>query len=274
MALVGVITPGVVQKVLDSVAFAGADVLVLFNHEHASGHVLVEQGKVVTARLGELRDEAALAALREWTTGHYTLIKRGHVDQTTRGHVALGIPDSKARRTLARWLKSEDYETSIIANPQQGLETIIFLQPDLVLTVCPKTTLRLSCAQLDQRLRESMRLPPALVVLGSTGVECSESSPPCVRTVATVDGLQGVLAQDWTGTRLGVRAAKQEQTARIVKPSPRPPGQPASEEMLALALGGSLAKPTADGLTAPDLLLALLVLLVGSAAIWLGLLAR
>jgi hypothetical protein len=75
----------------------------------------------------------------------------------------------------------------------------------------------------------------------------------------------------WTGTRLGVRQASMEQTDKIARPvlppRKRGSGKPGSEEMLALALRGSLQ---GDRLTRRDLLLAMAVLLAGSAGIWMA----
>lgn len=272
MALVGVIAAGDVDRILQSVALAGADVLVLFTAEGATGHVLFEKGEIVTARLGELRDDAAVVALKQWASGHYTLIKRDHAVEGTLGHVALGVAGSGARRSLARWLKHQGYQTSVIASPQQAFETITYLQPDLLLIPCPRGYLGGTCAELSERLRKEMRLPPAIIVVetGTPAHACPEPSPPCVRIAATVEALQQALAMGWTGTRLGVRQASMEQTDKIARPALPPQkrgGKSGSGEMLALALRGSLQS---DRLTGRDLLLALAVLLAGSAGIWMA----
>lgn len=272
MALVGVIEAGAVERILQSVSFAAGDVLVLFSQDKASGQVLFEKGQIVTARLGELRGEAAVAGLRRWSHGHYTLIKRSQVVEGSRGQVALGLLERRLSRPLERWLKEHGYQTSLIANPQQAVETIVFLRPDLLLLPCPRRTLGVSCAELSALLGREMQLSPAILVLDETAAPFSEPTPPCVRARPVVEELEQMLTLDWSGTRLGVRLASQEETAKIPRPRPRPlPAErssEASEELLALEVARSLRQ---GRLTWRDLLLALGVLLFGSSAIWIGL---
>jgi CheY-like chemotaxis protein len=263
MALVGVIEPGSVERILQSVSFAKADVLVLFSHEGQSGHVLLERGKVVTARLAELRDDAALAALKQWTVGHYTLVKRGHAVEGVRGHVALNIIGTRTRRTLERWLKQEGYETSVVGHPDQALQVIEFLQPDVLLTACPKQSLALTCSELAARLKQASYLPPAVIALDAAPLACAEPSPPCVRVAGTVESLQEALDDEWPGTRLGVRKASAEATAKVVVPVAR--ARSTSDEVLADAMA---ALPR-DRLSLRDILLAASVLALGSGAIWI-----
>jgi CheY-like chemotaxis protein len=268
MPLVGVIEPGAVERILQSISFASADVLVLFSRDGASGQVLLEGGKIVTARLGELRDDEAVAALQQWSSGHYKLIKRGAKAEGTRGHVALNLLGTRTRRTLERALKHQGYQTSVVADPEQALQVIVYLQPDVLLTGCPRQSLGTSCVDLSVKLRQEMLLPPAIIAIEVTPQGCTEPSPPCVRAAGTVDGLVRALDREWTGTRYGVRRASLEQTAKITRPVLRrqPPGTPPSEELQAVAVAASQRAP--DGLTLRDLLLALGVLLLGSAAIW------
>ena len=262
MPLVGVIEPGSVERILQSVSFAKADVLVLFSRDQQSGHVLLEQGKVVTARLADLRDDDAIAALKQWTAGHYTLVKRGHVVEGVRGHVALNIPGTRTRRTFERWLKQQGYQTSVVGHPDQALQVIEFLQPDVLLTACPRQALALTCSELAARLRLASHIPPAIIALDAAPLACGEPAPPCVRVAGTIEALEEALDDEWPGTRLGVRKASAEATAKVVVPF-RP--HAASDELLAKAI----AAVPRDRLSPRDLLLAASVLALASGAIWI-----
>jgi hypothetical protein len=258
MPLVGVIEAGSVERILQSVSFAKADVLVLFSRTQQSGHVLLEQGKVVTARLGELRDDAAIAALKQWTEGHYTLVKRGHAVEGVRGHVVLNIVGTRTRRSFERWLKEQGYRTSTVGHPDQAMEVIEFLQPDVLLTVCPRQALALTCGELAARLKQTSYLPPAIIAL-DVPQACAE--PACVRISGTIESLREALDDEWPGTRLGVRKASAEATAKVVIPiQPRP-----SDELLLEAM----ATVPRDRLSLRDVLLAVGVLALASGAIWI-----
>lgn len=266
MPLVGVIEPGTVERILQSVSFAKADVLVLLTRDQQSGHVLLEQGRVVTARLGELRDDEAIGALKLWPAGHYTLIKRGHTAEGVQGHVVLNILGTRTRRALERWLKQQGYQTSVVGYPEQAMQIIDYLQPDVLLTACPRQALGLSCKELTARLHKENMLPPAIIALDVAAQGCTEPTPPCVRVAGTVETVQQALDDDWHGTRFGVRKASAESTARVVIPLAHMK-KPPSEELLASAMA---ALPARDHLTARDLLLALGVLVFGTGVIWIS----
>jgi CheY-like chemotaxis protein len=267
MPLVGIIDEGSVERIIQSIAFARADVLILFARDQHFGHILFDQGVVSTARLDELKDEEALDSLKRWTSGHYTLIKRGHVEEGDRAHALLNGLDPKTRRILERWLKRQGYKTSVVGYPQHATQIISYLQPDLILTPCPLTALGASCQELVDRLRREMVLAPLVVAIDVPQGSCPEDRSSCIRITGTIEALESALSQQWPQTRLGVRLAVVEETAKIMRP--QRPRVPPSEEVLAAMVRAPSLRSGRLGLK--DLALPLGVLLLGSALIWLAL---
>ena len=266
MPLVGLIEPGAVERILKSVSYAGANVLILFEREQETGHVLFEGGELVMARLRDLRGEEALEALRGWPSGHYSLLKREQRESDARAHVLLNSLNLRTRRVMERWLKRAGYSTSIVGYPQHALQVVSYIQPEVVLMHCPRGALGVSCPELTELLRESMHVPPAVVVIDDVHHPCPEPTPECVKIPCSVEALEGLLAQPWPETRYGVRQSSEEQTAKIY----RPEQLPAEPAQLASGLGGPVAAPAAAGgeLTVGDLLAVIVTLLLGSAVIW------
>jgi len=260
MALIGVIEPGTVARVLRSVQHARGDVLILFEGEGQSGHVLFEEGRVVMARLDELRDDEAVAALEAWSFGHYSLLKRTRKETEARGHVLLNGLSLPTRRGLDRWLKRNRWATSILGYPQHARQVIAYIQPEVVLMHCPRKVLGTTCRELREQLKADLTVPPLLVVVA--GEDCTEPAEDCVRIDGSVESLEALTRSSWPGTRLGVRQSSQERTARIYRPEALPPGTGAVKAL-------SEPAPLEPGdLTARDLLPMLMALLLGSALIW------
>jgi CheY-like chemotaxis protein len=262
MPLVGVLEPGTVSRIVRSVRHARGDVLVLLEQDNRSGHLLFEKGELVMARLGDRLGDDVLEALEGWSTGHYSLLKRSKQEEEARAHVMLNGLNLTTRRTLERWLKRNGYATSTVGYPQHAIQVIPYIQPDVVLMHCPRGNLYLSCGELSARLREEMNgPPPLLVVVFGARDRCSE--PGCVRIKPDIGELEQVLARPAEGTRLAIRQASQEHTARIYRPEPLEPrgGPPGTTE---------IAAQPEDRLTigARELLPMLLVLALGSAVIW------
>jgi hypothetical protein len=263
MPLVGVLEPGTVSRIVRSVRHAKGDVLVLLEQDDKSGHLLFAHGELVMARLGDQLGAGVLATLEGWSTGHYSLLKRSQKEAEARAHVMLNGLNLTTRRTLERWLKRNEYATSTVGYPQHALQVIPYIQPDVVLMQCPRGDLYLSCAELSERLRQEMKgAPPLLVVVMGERDRCSE--PGCIRIKAKVEELEEVLSGAAEGTRLAIRQASQEHTAKVYRPEPVEPGDgvPGTKEIA--------APPPEVRLTigARELWPMLLVLLLGSGVIW------
>lgn len=222
MPLVGLIEPGTVERVLQSVAYAKGNVLVLLEQEHRSGHVLFEQGKIVTARIGDKTGQAAVREMTAWFAGHYSLLKRQQKEAEGKGHVLLNCLELKTRRAVERWLKREGYTSSIVGYPQHAMHVISYIQPDVVLMPCPRRSLKMTCAELRSELAEVLGVPPLLVVVESPERRCEDPQDDCVLSDGSIESLKALLAQTWPETRLAVRTQSDEATARIFRPTPLP----------------------------------------------------
>lgn len=260
MALVGVIEAGDVTRILRSVRHAKGDVLVLFERGDQSGHVLFERGEVVTARLDELKDEQALAALEQWDSGHYSLLKRARKDVEASGHALLCGLNLTTRRGLERWLKRSGWAASIVGYPQQAEQVVAYIQPEVVLMHCPRLTMGVPCSAVVERFRDKLKVPPLLVVVEGEDRRCPDPEEGCVRITADAAALERVLVgQSWPGTRYGVRQASEERTARIHRPQPLPPAARAADAPEA---------GLPEEVRVADLLPMLVTLLLGSGLIW------
>jgi len=264
--LVGLIEPGTVERVLKSVAYAKGNVLVLLEQEHCSGHVLFEKGSVITARVENKTGQAALGEMTSWIAGHYSLLKRQQKEVESKGHVLLNSLELKSRRAMERWLKREGFTSSIVGYPQHAMQVISYIQPDVILMPCPRPTLKLTCAELRDALKEALGVAPLLIVVETAAKRCEDPQADCVRTSTGVDGLKALLSQTWPETRLAVRAQSEEATAKIFRPAPLPADldrvKLQSDEYAPLASRG----PTR--VTARDLALVFGALVLGSAAVW------
>jgi hypothetical protein len=259
MPLVGVIEAGTVPRVLRSVAFAKGSVLILFQRDRETGHILYEKGELITARLNELRGQEAVDALKQWSSGHYSLLKRQAKETETRGHVLLSSLDIATRRKLERALRRDGYTCSIAGYPEHARQVIAYIQPDIVLMPCPKDGIGMACAELSEELRQEMKLPPAILVVEKSEEACTE--PDCVRCpsdpAAVVEALEGA----WVDTRYGIRQQAPEETAKIFRPT-------------TVALESTDDKQGEDGeeklaaVPALHLALVLTTLVLGSALIW------
>jgi hypothetical protein len=262
--LVGLIEPGTVERVLKSVAYAKANVLVLLEQEHRSGHVLFEKGQIVTARVGDLTGPAAVRAMRGWFAGHYSLLKRQKREVEALGHVLLISLELRTRRGFERWLKHQGYTTSIVGYPQHAMQVINYIQPEVVVMNCPRRTLAMSCDELREMLAEELGVPPLLIVVEHGDNRCEEPGPECVRCSAETSELQQVLAQPWPETRLGLRQRGEEATAKIYRPAPLP----ADLSRVKFQTDDYVTAEPAGGVTARRIALVLGVLLLGSGLIW------
>lgn len=265
MPLVGLIEPGTVDRVLQSVAYAKGNVLVLLEQEHRSGHVLFEQGKIVTARVGDKTGQAAVREMTAWFAGHYSLLKRQQKEAEGKGHVLLNCLELKTRRAMERWLKREGYTSSIVGYPQHAMQVISYIQPDVVLMPCPRRSLDVTCAELRKDLTELLGVPPLLMVVEIPERRCEDPQDDCVLTDGSIDSLKALLEQAWPETRLAVRTQSKEATARIFRPTPLP----ADLDRVKFKTDDyAPVKPEPTRVMARDLGLVLGFLLLSSALVW------
>lgn len=267
MPLLGLITQGTVERIFHSISFAKADVLVLFARENQFGHVLFEKGQVITAGLEHLSDENALTALKQWTNGHYSLMKRHNVGVHTRAQVLLHALNPKVQRVMSRWLKKNKYQVNFVGYSQQALPIIEYVEPDIIVTSCPKQSLGMTCAEFIIQLRQKNVVTPLIIAVEDGPEPCTELAPPCLRIPATVADLEKVLSSHQSKTHFGPRAVEIEETAKVNSPK----GPYKSPSNLHRPVTGLVPKVggASEKLSRKDYFRALLVFLLGSGMVWL-----
>jgi hypothetical protein len=198
MALVGVIEPGTVDRIIHSVVFAKADVLILFAQDHRFGHIVFTRGVVETALLDDMDGDDAVATLRGWSGGHFTLIKRNQLEEGREQTPAVlcGLPQ-EASVGLERWLKHKGYSTSVVAYPQHAEQLISFLKPELILTACPRQFLGISCVELKD-WASMTGASSHVIAVGVAEGACTEPRSACLR-ISGVEELEEVLSQQPQG---------------------------------------------------------------------------